>query len=60
MVKNVLFGAETVWMKNHVTTLMERVFPDALQDGRENGVIKVSFLISEIMNFEADAVKNVT
>ena len=41
---------------------MERVFPDALQDGRENGVIKVSFLISaiEIMNFEADAVKNVT
>ena len=53
MAKNVLFGAETVWMKNHVTTLMERVFPDALQDGTENGVIKVSFSIStiEIMNF---------
>ena len=53
MVKNVLLGAETVWMKNHVTTLMERVFPDVYQDGRENGVIKVSFSITviEILNF---------
>ena len=40
---------------------MERVLPDALQDGREKFVIKVSFWITviEIMNLKKDAVKNV-
>ena len=43
MVKNVISDVETVWMKSYAITKMGRVFPGALQDGREKCVIKVSF-----------------
>ena len=39
----VLFDAEAAWIKNRVIISMDPVFLDALQDGREITVMKVSF-----------------